>query len=447
MQPQLTPDQSSALAAIEAWFNLPLPDDGDEYALARYQSFLLNGAAGTGKTFCLQLLLDTLPDLSGILFTAPTNKAVKVLQQTLNAAGIYTECCTIYSALNLRMMPDGGVKVLTSSDSRGRINWARISLCVLDEASMVNRTLRHHIQVLQSTHAVRFLYVGDSAQLPPVGEPNSAVIDSHLPDTTATLLKVVRQDNQILTLGTAIRAQVQSWAPCITINSDNDGEEGVWKYMLGGEAERRILQAADEGLFQSPTGAKAIAWRNAVVNKLNMFIRSHLFPNTSELFCEGDRIILMEPVQELGMARGQQRPTLHTTDTEGTVDSARVEPHPIYPQFLCDHLTATSDEGTKMDLWVLEQGKKNLASWKAEKERLLHDAKLNSRLWHGFWAFLEAFHSVRHGYAITAHRAQGSTYEQAFVNASDIFCNQNRSEAFRCLYVACTRPKKRLIVW
>jgi hypothetical protein len=443
----LTSDQSTALTAIQAWADLPLPDYGDEAALARYQSFLLNGAAGTGKTFCLQLLLDALPDTQGILFTAPTNKAVRVLQQTLNSAGIHTECCTIYSALNLRMLPDGAVKVLTQSEGRGRVNWAKISLCVLDEASMVSSVLQKHIQTLQLSHPVRFLYVGDSAQLPPVGEPHSAVIVNHPPEATSTLLKVVRQDNQILTLGSAIRAQVSSWAPCITINSDNDGTEGVWKYLLGGDAERRILQAVEEGLFQSPTGAKAIAWRNVVVAKLSHFIRSHIFPNTTELFCEGDRIILTEPCQELVKADGQRATTIHTTDTEGTVNSARVEPHPNYPQFLCDRLSATSDDGTSMDLWVLEQEKKNLASWKAEKERLLREARANSRLWPRFWAFLESFHAVRHGYAITAHRAQGSTYEQAFVNASDIFCNQNRGEAFRCLYVACTRPKKKLFVW
>lgn len=100
-----------------------------------------------------------------------------------------------------------------------------------------------------------------------------------------------------------------------------------------------------------------------------------------------------------------------------------------------------------MDLWVLGQDRRTQAAWKAEKERLLQQARENSRLWPGFWTFLETFHSVRHGYAITAHRSQGSTYEQAFVNSSDIFCNQNRSEAFRCLYVAATRPKKRLFLW
>ena len=156
--PVLTEDQSRALEAIDRWFSADAFAAPNTTPSPLSQSFLLDGAAGTGKTFCLQLLLDSISDLGGVLFTAPTNKAVKVLQQTLNAADIHSECCTIYSALNLRMLPDGAVKVLTASEQRGRINWTKISLCVVDEASMVGKVLRGHIEALQRTHPhVRFL--------------------------------------------------------------------------------------------------------------------------------------------------------------------------------------------------------------------------------------------------------------------------------------------------
>jgi exodeoxyribonuclease-5 len=77
-------------------------------------------------------------------------------------------------------------------------------------------------------------------------------------------------------------------------------------------------------------------------------------------------------------------------------------------------------------------------------EELAQAARADHRKWGAFWAFKEAFHKVRHSYAITAHRAQGSTYEAVFVDWRDILTNRNRGEAFRCLYVACTRPKKEL---
>lgn len=84
--------------------------------------------------------------------------------------------------------------------------------------------------------------------------------------------------------------------------------------------------------------------------------------------------------------------------------------------------------------------------YKRRCEQYAEAAKLDKRKWRFFWDFKESFHSLRHAYAITAHRAQGSTYDTALVDMRDILLNQTRREAFQCLYVACTRPKKRLFV-
>jgi exodeoxyribonuclease-5 len=79
-------------------------------------------------------------------------------------------------------------------------------------------------------------------------------------------------------------------------------------------------------------------------------------------------------------------------------------------------------------------------------EELAQAARINGRKWKAFWDFKESFHSLRHAYAITAHRSQGSTYDTAFVDWQDILTNRSRGEAFRCLYVACTRPKRALVL-
>ena len=73
-------------------------------------------------------------------------------------------------------------------------------------------------------------------------------------------------------------------------------------------------------------------------------------------------------------------------------------------------------------------------------QALAHDARANPKLWKKFWALKELFHEIKYAYAITAHRSQGSTYEQVFVDYQDILYNRNRKEAFQCLYVACSRP-------
>jgi exodeoxyribonuclease-5 len=440
---QLTEDQTIALAKVNDWWQMSSGSPFD-----RYRAFLIDGAAGTGKTYCLRALLDTLDDLEGVIFTAPTNKAVRVLRQTLKSAGIHSPCLTIYSALGLKMAPNGEIKELTHSEKLDiNVDWNKTGLCILDEASMVSKKLMQYIEQMQRTYSTRMLYLGDSAQLPPVGESISPAMRMPYDECHATLTKVVRQDNQILTLGSAIRESLNAFIPKIVLGNDHDDQEGVWKLSNQASADRAIIEALGAGLFSQPTGAKCIAWRNVTVNKLNQFVRSHLFPG-GDMFCPDDRIICTEPCTELVKPAGQMFPTIHTTDTEGTIQSATLVEHPWFTEFEVWKLTCLSDDGDRMHLYVLDQTNQQMVKlWKAEKEKLLYLARNDPSQWGKFWGFIEAFHSVRHGYAITSHRSQGSTYEQAFVNFSDIFCNQNRSEAFKCLYVACSRPKKKLFLW
>jgi hypothetical protein len=62
--------------------------------------------------------------------------------------------------------------------------------------------------------------------------------------------------------------------------------------------------------------------------------------------------------------------------------------------------------------------------------------------WREFWELKEAFHDIKHAYAITSHMSQGSSYLITFIDLEDIMLNRNRSEAFRSLYVAATRQRE-----
>jgi len=66
--------------------------------------------------------------------------------------------------------------------------------------------------------------------------------------------------------------------------------------------------------------------------------------------------------------------------------------------------------------------------------------------WREFWELKEAFNEVRHSYAITSHRSQGSSYLKTFIDLEDIMLNRNRQEAFRSLYVSCTRQREEIYV-
>lgn len=393
--------------------------------------FLLSGYAGTGKTYCIQHLI---PRVRGrMVFTAPTNKATKVIRDTLASQEYKPECRTIYSLLGLRLEANGEIKELAVPEDP--LDLSEYKAIVVDEASMINQTLFKFIELTAKQQGIKFIFMGDPAQLPPVKELRSPIWTAA--DTVAELTKVMRFDNQILKLATALRQIVDHPAPKINLTADNDGTEGVWR-VSEGEFEQRLLDAAEQGRFSKPNCAKAIAWRNVTVDQLNARIRSRIFDNPSQPWLPSDRIIITEPAKDLNDE------VVATTDDEATVTRVEETWHPTYGEFKVWRISATTDDNRPIVLYALHE---SFTAQHARKvEELAAAARLDRKRWGLFWDFKDAFHKVRHGYAITAHRAQGSTYDTAFVDWRDILLNRNRGEAFRCLYVACTRAKYRLIL-
>jgi exodeoxyribonuclease-5 len=421
--PALNDAQAAALGAIVDWASsTPALDD------APFR--VLKGYAGSGKTFMLRQLPDRMK--GRIVWTAPTNKATKCLREALTADDYKPDCRTIYSLLGLRLEANGEVKELSQPEDP--VDLSTYRLVVVDEAFMLNKAVMAAIQSAHNTSGVRFLFVGDPCQLPPVKEDKSPV--EALP-VIAELTEVMRHDNQILTIATHIRSQIGKAMTQLRIASDNDGAEGVWR-LDRRRFEALILDKAGLGWFSDGTTAKAIAWRNVEVDRLNAVIRNKIFPGVTEPYVIGDRVIFTSPASDL-----DDQP-MASTDDEGVVEGVVEEPHPLYGEFTTLRLSITLDTNRLVTARVLHP--RDAAAWQRKKDDLALLAKSNGRLWRNFWDFIEAFHSLRHAYAITAHRSQGSTYDNAFVLWSDIMLNRNRTEALRCLYVASTRARKRLVL-
>jgi exodeoxyribonuclease V len=392
--------------------------------------FLLEGYAGTGKTFTLK---EFLRQFKGrVIFTAPTNKATRVLRDTLRTETYNPECKTIYSLLGLQMAPNGEVKELVAPEEP--IDLTQYKVVVVDEGSMVGTTLWPHIESTAKDFNLKFLFLADFAQLPPVGEklsPCKKITQGFY------LTQVMRYDNQILSFVTGIRNKMSHPAPSIGIVSDNAGDEGVWAV---GKTEfmSRILEAAEAGDFSRVNGTKALAWRNVTVDELNRAVRQRIFPLVRDRFVPDDRVILTEPAKNL------EEEIIGLTDDEGKIDSVTVTRHPLFPQYKVWSMSVTTDDNKKIRLNALHED--SIADFQGDLNSLSIRAKADKRIWKEFWKLRESMHSVRHAYAITVHRSQGSTYETVFVDYRDILLNRDRGEAFQCLYVACTRPKKRLIL-
>ena len=421
-----TPEQQSALDLMTEFV------DRREGAF-----FTLSGYAGTGKSYSITLLAKSqLPDgsprfkPSEICFTAPTNKAVKVLRRYLDDAGLSASPSkTIYSLLGLSLQANGEVKELKSPDEP--VDLSNFKVIVVDEASMVNRFLMDAIKDAYDEWKVPFIFMGDPAQLPPVGETSSPVWK--IP-SGAALTTVMRYGNSMLDLATAIRKVVDSPFPSIKIVSNPP----VYRW---GKAEWLNQIEANLELFKSGE-AKVIAWRNVTVDQHNAYIRGLIFgraESRKDRWLPGDKIVAT------AMLKNLEDEIFMRTDEEATILQVAVGHHPKFNDFEIFNLLCEDEQGRKITIRTLTpEGQFHLNN---RLNELSMEAKGGKKYkWREFWQLKEAFNEVRHSYAITSHRSQGSSYLKVFVDLEDLMLNRNRQEAFRSLYVACTRQREELHV-
>lgn len=413
-----TPEQEVAIQKLLDFVSNP--------TLAEWY-FTFKGYAGTGKTSCMREVARRIAGSQiRFAYTAPTNKAAKVLREIVGTA------CTIYSLLGLRVDKNGETKQVTHGKP---VDLSDLDIIVIDEASMVNAHLFGLLNDVADKWDLRVVFMGDPAQLPPVRENESLALKGGV---GVQLTKVMRHDNQILTLATAIREVVFSPAPSIQIRSDNDGNEGVWKISKI-DFRKQIFAAAGRGEFADGRTTKIISWRNKIVDEYNAIARSAIFGAEAQpgFFLPGDRVVAGGPCE-----RGDD--VLLSTDDEAIVEQVLECKHPLEPKYHALELVSRTEDNRLVRLMVCHPV--SAQQFANDCEMLAHEARGNPKLWKRFWEHKDIFHDVRFAYALTAHRSQGSTYMNCYVDYQDVLYNRNRREAFQCLYVAASRARKKLFL-
>ena len=193
----------------------------EDFLLSRKANtlFLLKGYAGTGKTSLVAALVKTLLQLKqSVMLLAPTGRAAKVFSAYADAPA-YTIHKKIYRQ-----------KSIVDMDSfQANINLHKHTLFIVDEASMISneglsgsmfgtgRLLDDLMQFVYSCEGCRLILVGDTAQLPPVGEEESPALSRYMLEgydmdvTEVHLTEVVRQEQEsgILWNATRLRQLMQ----------------------------------------------------------------------------------------------------------------------------------------------------------------------------------------------------------------------------------------------
>ncbi len=420
-----TEEQERALATVQAVI--------DQHAgTSEGAQVVLQGYAGTGKTTVVQELVRR-NDGREIILTAPTNKAVKVLASKNRAAGLGTECATIYKLLGVK---PGNNDEKRSLKKDGRDSSALFDIVVIDECSMLNEEMVGYIQRALRHKVV--IYVGDPQQLPPVGEEHSL---SFMIKRKAVLSTVMRQrgENPIVALTADIRAMIDAGSVNWSAFEPAMGSDGSGIFRADGNLEAWIADAFTSDEFKADNdNFRYLAWTNKVVNAINTSVRKLVYGADAPPFVEGERLLFRKPVIKQVMGRIA---ISFSTDEEAVVRSVATT---LKEGVTCWELLMQGDDGVTDSVHVVHP---DGAQAYATKEADLKDkARSKSSFWPDYFRFTEQFSEVRPVYAMTVHGSQGSTFDSVFLDIIDIRGNRNLVEMMKLLYVGASRPKRFLVV-
>ena len=402
----LNADQARALEQVEA-------------SIAMRRTHLLTGFAGSGKTTLIQVLA-ALHAGEKVVLCGPTHKACEVLGRKLRAAGIKIPVCTIHSLLSLRPKAQGARQVFIR---RPKAPPVIADLVIIDEASMLDASMMRHIEMWLAGIAVMF--VGDPAQLPPVGEDASrcfaTVPESHLSG-------IVRQaeGNPIIGASAIVRAtqgNAMEWSWTTPVRA---GDTGI--FAPGHDANAWLKHAFTSAAFVAdPDTFRYLVWRNDKVDWFNARVRRWLGHDPAVPFVPGERALIRTPLivnKEIVLA----------TNEEVEVVSIAAGAHLEIPTWETRVLSAGRDV---IDIHIVRD-------WVAHKVRLdmlAREAIGDDASWEDFHAFKAEFVDARPLYALTTHNAQGSTFRHVFIDMAEFrdWIKRSPEEGKKGLYVAITR--------
>lgn len=420
--------------------------------------FTLAGFAGTGKTTIVKKIIDDY--LKVIAVSAPTHKAKKVISSMTGVEGV-----TLHALLGLR--PDVDLADFNPNNpkfspiAKAKLN--DFSLVIVDEASMINQELFDLIKKELKYFDTKVLFIGDPAQIPPVGEPISPIFTLESMDIH-WLTKVERQnqDNPLVEVHNTLRDNLidpnggLSLSPLININKNNCGYY-IYNDKNAFRERLRTLYTSREAK-ENINFVKLIAWRNITIQQSNKIIRSLIYGKTPA-FIEQNEILMC--YRSISSANGKFNIIENSTDYR----VIHVSKRKLNKKFgiFGYNVTLAEDDFIETKIFIVDTSdKNNLHNYAEMHDHLKQQGIANKKEWKKYYAFrrqniimqnISVYRDGRkrdkneviikdmdYGYAITAHKSQGSTYKNVLILENDINLNQNIIERNQIKYVAITRP-------
>lgn len=410
----LNSDQTAAAEAFTAF-----------YLDASQREFLLSGRPGTGKTHLTAELIQVANRLHDFiqnltngketfqpLITATTHKACRAIQESLNHK---YPVSTIHSLLKLRVREDWktGKTYLTEIDKDHRIYNAFV---VLDEASYLNEELQHFIR--NKLINCKILYIADKCQLLAFGEKSARIFNSGILNKELTIPQRFGAGTAIETLSNQLRDFIEGIAPFPLLQAD-----GVTVHQLkGAEFQQKINEVF------LPNGAnqinKILAWTNAKVQAYNTYARQLHYTDPklqiNELLVANDTIV--DSRDNLLCGNEEKVKILESQDT-------------VLHGVVCQKLLLEIPDSFNKDYFTAI-----VACNPNQSQALINKARSEAD-WHNYFMYKKDFADLRQMYAATVYKAQGSTYDNVFIDVGDIAKCTDLQTLARMLLVAISRAK------
>lgn len=397
---------------------------------------LLTGYAGSGKTTLMQEVARHFLRLKVVtVITAPTHKATAVLRAKVDKD---VECRTIQSHLGLQPSTQGGQTTLVRAK---RPQTIPDGVVIVDECSMISRELMGWIRDLLKYCFV--LFVGDPAQLPPVGEEASP---SFSVPSRSHLETVVRQaaGNPILAAATVIR---QSQGGSVDWSWVQDARQDSSGLFIPKDVESWVRRAFTSDAFDADNDSfRYLCWTNHRVHQVNQMVRRWRYGEHIEMpFMPGERAVARAPFSRQNEDKNRQQ---IATNEEVLVMDIQAS-HLSYRFEVCGSVAAWSTNIPSWELTVLTMSGEEITAHlvqdirqlQAVERRLVQEAKQERKRWQHRFAFQSALLNLQAIYAMTVHTSQGSTFRNVFVDLGDIRrrAGGNPLETQQLCYVALTR--------
>ncbi len=440
---QPTPEQEFALKSLSEFLLAPRNE----------AVFLLRGYAGTGKTSLVAALVRTLDKLQQkSVLLAPTGRAAKVF-----SAYAQHPAFTIHKKIYRQQSFSNEMNNFSVND-----NLTTHTLYVVDEASMISneglsgsmfgtgRLLDDLVQFVYSGQGCRLLLMGDTAQLPPVGEEQSPALFADvlkgygLEVLEADLTQVVRQERQsgILWNATRLRQLIAEEScyslPKIRITGFADikvlpGNELIDElsscYDCDGPDETIVICRSNKRANIYNSGIRAqVLWREDELNTgdLLMVAKNNYFWTGKEK--EMDFIANGETALLRRLRRTREMYGFRFADV--TLSFPDRDDFELEVNLLLDTLHTDAPALPKADndrlFYAVLEDYSDVSSKRERMKKMKADPYYNAL-------------QVKYAYAVTCHKAQGGQWKNVFLDQGYMTDDLLTPDYFRWLYTAFTR--------